>query len=189
MDCEWVAKETYHPLHSEDWLSLRVSLHLPYLQPRGLLAHLEPHWRFKLSKRSLSKKSPEIDHTSFLKVTPPVVMIFLHLVHLVANFSSKQPTQYTSVSLGIMKGFDPTWVLHTTHWKHLSCHFRVLYSIFFIPIFNKDKIVNWPFRMIRMILLGKFRLIRKSCSTWKSLIVHTKSKHAVCCILFLQRGI
>ena len=137
----------------------------------------------------MSKKTPKIIHTSFLKVTPPVVMIFLHLVHLVANFSSKQPTQYTSVSLGIMKGLDPTWVLHTTHWKHLSCHFRVLYSIFFIPIFNRDKIVNWPFRMIRMILLGKFRQIRISCSTWKSLIVHTKSKHAVCCFLFLQRGI
>ena len=102
----------------------------------------------------MSKKSPKIDHTSFLKVTPPVVMIFLHLVHLVANFSSKQPTQYTSVSLGIMKGLDPTWVLHTTHWKHLSCHFRVLYSIFFIPIFNKDKIVNWLFRMKQCFLLG-----------------------------------
>ena len=118
-------------------------------------------------------------HTSFLKVTPPVVMIFLHLVHLVANFSSKQPTQYTSVSLGIMKGLDPTWVLHTTHWKHLSCHFRVLYSIFFIPIFNKDKIVNWPLQMIRMILLGKFRLIRKSCSTWKSLILNHNMQSVV----------
>ena len=31
--------------------------------------------------------------TSFLKVTPPLFMTFLHFVHFVANFSSKQPTQ------------------------------------------------------------------------------------------------
>ena len=71
--------------------------------------------------------------TSFLKVTPPVVMIFLHFVHLVANFSSKHETQQTSVSFGMMKGLDPTRLLQTTHWKHLSCHFLVLYSIFLVP--------------------------------------------------------
>ena len=147
MDCQWGAKETYHPLKG---------LYVPHLILSTTKKIISPP-RTPLTVQtvsSLSKKSPKIDHTSFLKVTPPVVMIFLHLVHLVANFSSKQPTQYTSVSLGIMKGLDPTWVLHTTHWKHLSCHFRVLYSIFFIPIFNKDKIVNWLFRMKQCFLLG-----------------------------------
>merc|ERR1719376_1829921 len=33
----------------------------------------------------------------------------------------------------MMNGLLPTWCLQTTHWKHLSCHFLLLYSIFFMP--------------------------------------------------------
>ena len=40
-----------------------------------------------------------------------------------------------SFSLGI-KLLVPMGLVHTQHTKHFSCHWRVLYSIFFIPALN-----------------------------------------------------